>query len=80
MTLKDHFRHPSYNPAALLDTVLKKLALKNDAALSRELNITTQTISKVRNRKMPVGAVLAMTIMEAADITPNDLYEWMGVL
>jgi len=73
-------KNPAYNPNALLDIVIKKLGLKNDAALSRMLQVAPPVISKTRSRALVVGPNLAIRIMEATDITPSDLYRWMGVL
>jgi DNA-binding transcriptional regulator YdaS (Cro superfamily) len=72
-------KHPGYNPNALLDIVIKKLELKNDAALARLLRVAPPVISKTRSRALVVGPNLALRIMEATDITPSDLYQWMGV-
>lgn len=72
-------KNPGYNPNALLDIVIKKLDLKNDAALSRALRVAPPVISKVRSHALVVGPNLALRIMEATDITPSDLYQWMGV-
>lgn len=80
MQLKKALQHPGYNPNALLDIVIKKLCLKNDAALSRLLGVAPPVISKTRSRVLPVGPNLALRIMDATDITPNVLYRWLGVL
>ncbi|MBB5198738.1 hypothetical protein HNR39_000548 [Glaciimonas immobilis] len=41
----------TYDPAQLLDAVIQKLHLKNDAALSRSLEISPPIISKIRHRR-----------------------------
>ena len=47
-----------YDPNRLLDTLIEKLRLKNDAALSRALEVAPPVISKIRHRRLPVGASL----------------------
>jgi len=49
---------------ALLDHVIRKLHLKNDAALSRLLEVQPPVISKIRHRALPVGAVMILRLHE----------------
>jgi hypothetical protein len=46
----------TYNPDNLLDSLIERLNLKNDAALSRALEVAPPVISKIRHRRLPVGA------------------------
>jgi hypothetical protein len=46
-----------YDPNNLLDTLIKHLHLKNDAALSRALEVAPPVISKIRHRRLPVGVL-----------------------
>ena len=41
-----------YDPNNLLDTLIKQLHLKNDAALSRALEVAPPVISKIRHRRL----------------------------
>ena len=43
-----------YDPDRLLATLISKLSLKNDAALSRALEVSPPVISKIRHRRLPV--------------------------
>jgi hypothetical protein len=43
----------SYNPNHLLDILLGKMQLKNDAALSRMLEVAPPVISKIRHHRRP---------------------------
>src|SRR5471032_812695 len=43
----------SYNPNHLLDILLGKMQLKNDAALSRLLEVAPPVISKIRHHRLP---------------------------
>lgn len=64
---------PNYDPGKLLNAVIEKLGLKNDAALSRVLEVEPPMISKVRNKKLPVGAVLLIRMHEVSDLSIRDL-------
>ena len=46
----------TYDPSHLLDTLRERMQLKNDAALSRLLEVAPPVISKIRHRALPVGA------------------------
>ena len=58
-----------YEPNNLLDTLIKQLHLKNDAALSRALEVAPPVISKIRHRRLPVGASLSIRMHEISDIS-----------
>lgn len=57
----------------LLDTVMDKKDLKNDAALSRFLAVAPPVISKIRNGKLPVGSTLMIRIHEFADMAFSEI-------
>jgi transcriptional regulator with XRE-family HTH domain len=65
--------------ATLLDLVIDKLDLKNDAGLARELDLSPPAISKMRNGKLPVGAVTLVRMHEATGMTIGQLRECMGL-
>jgi len=50
-------------PHALIDFLLSENKLRNDAALSRALEVAPPVISKIRNNRMAVGASLRLRIM-----------------
>lgn len=54
--------------AKLLDTAISRLGVKNDAALSRAMEIAPPHFSKIRHGKLAVGAVLAIRLEEVASI------------
>lgn len=68
----------NYNPDPLLDAVIKHLHLKNDAALSRVLEVAPPVISKIRHRKLPIGASLLIRMHEVTDLSIKDLRGLMG--
>lgn len=68
----------SYNPNHLLDFLLQKMALKNDAALSRKLEVAPPVISKIRHRRLPIGASLLIRMHEVTGMSIRDLRDLMG--
>jgi hypothetical protein len=67
-----------YDPNRLLDTLIEKLRLKNDAALSRALEVAPPVISKIRHNRLPVGASLLIRMHEVSDMSIRDLRFLMG--
>jgi plasmid maintenance system antidote protein VapI len=68
----------SYNPNQLLDNLLEKMRLKNDAALSRVLEVAPPVISKIRHHRLPVGASLLIRMHEVTGMSIRDLRDLMG--
>ena len=68
----------SYNPNHLLDVLLGKMQLKNDAALSRMLEVAPPVISKIRHHRLPVGASLLIRMHEVTGMSIRDLRDLMG--
>lgn len=67
-----------YNPNRLLDVLLENLHLKNDAALSRALEVGPPVISKIRHHRLPVGASLLIRMHEVSELSIRDLRYLMG--
>jgi hypothetical protein len=67
-----------YDPNRLLDHLLERLHLKNDAALSRLLEVEAPTISKIRHFKLRVGAALLLRIHEVSGLDIEELRALMG--
>jgi hypothetical protein len=68
----------AYDPNNLLDTLIERLHLKNDAALSRALEVAPPVISKIRHRRLPVGASLLIRMHEVSDLSIRELRTLMG--
>jgi hypothetical protein len=68
----------AYDPNNLLDTLIDKLHLKNDAALSRALEVAPPVISKIRHRRLPVGASLLIRMHEVRELSIRELRTLMG--
>lgn len=68
----------SYDPNRLLDALLEKMSLKNDAALSRMLEVAPPVISKIRHRRLPIGASLLIRMHETTEMSIRELRDLMG--
>jgi hypothetical protein len=68
----------NYDPHKLLDHLIEILALKNDAALSRLLEVAPPVISKIRHRVLPVGPALLIRMHEVSNLNIRDLKDLMG--
>jgi len=68
----------NYDPNGLLNTLIEILNLKNDAALSRVLEIAPPVISKIRHRRLPVGASMLIRMHEVSELSIRELRELMG--
>lgn len=71
--------NPDYAPDALVDALLQRLALKNDAALARVLQLAPAVISKMRNKKAEITPSILVRMYDATGININDLRTLMGV-
>ena len=68
----------NYEPENLLDAIIKYLGIRNDAALSRRLEVAPPIISKIRRRKLPIGAALLIRIHEETGWTIKEIRLKMG--
>lgn len=79
MNKTDHLQNfPKYNPNKFLDTMREKLFLKNDAALSRTLEVGPPVISKIRHGRLPIGGALLIRIHEVTGLSIADLRSSLG--
>nr|WP_315218240.1 hypothetical protein [uncultured Duganella sp.] len=67
-----------YDPNRLLDALLARLGLKNDAALSRLLGVEAPTISKIRHHRVRVGPAILLRMHEVSDLSIEELRSLMG--
>ncbi len=63
----------TYNPDNLLDAIIAKLKLKNDAALSRALQVAPPVISKIRHRTLPIGATILLRMHDVSNFSIREL-------
>jgi hypothetical protein len=69
----------TYDPNKVLDAIMEKLNLKNDAALSRALEVAPPVISKIRHRTLPIGATILLRMHEVSEFSIRELKSLMGV-
>lgn len=62
-----------YDPNRVLDAIISRLRLKNDAALSRLLEVAPPVISKIRHATLPIGATLLIRMHEESDFSIGEL-------
>jgi hypothetical protein len=65
----------SFVPNPLLDTLIQRMQLKNDAELCRVLEVQPPIISKIRHRKLNVGATILLRMHEKSNIPIRELKE-----
>jgi len=79
MTIRHVPTEPTYDPNKVLDAIMEKLNLKNDAALSRALEVAPPVISKIRHRTLPIGATILLRMHEVSEFSIRELKSLMGV-
>lgn len=57
----------------LLDALIQRMCLKNDAALARALSIAPPVISKIRHGRLDVGATLLIRMHEVSGLGIRNL-------
>ena len=62
-----------YDPNRVLDAIISRLRLKNDAALSKLLEVAPPVISKIRHSTLPIGATLLIRMHEESDFSIREL-------
>lgn len=62
-----------YDPNRVLDAIIARLRLKNDAALSRVLEVAPPVISKIRHNTLPIGATILLRMHEVSDFSIREL-------
>jgi antitoxin HigA-1 len=67
-----------YCPNRLFDTLLRRLGLPGDGALSRRLKVARKALAAMRAGKLPVGASLLLLIEEATGIAVSELRRLLG--
>ncbi len=68
----------NYDPNGLLDSVITKHSLKNDAALARFFKVAPPVISKIRHGRMPVGDSIILKCHEIAGMAVSTVRVYIG--
>ena len=69
---KDILKLEQYTPGELLDEVIHRFKLRNDAKLAKIIGISSPAISRMRNKKLVIGGD---TIIRIYDKTGMDIDE-----
>lgn len=62
-------------PNRLLDTLIEKMNVKNDAELCRRLEVPPPVISKIRHKTLEVGATMLLRMHEESELSIRELKE-----
>jgi hypothetical protein len=62
-----------YDPELLLDSLLSRMRLKEDAELARILKIEKRLIGKIRDRRLQISGSMLLLIQEATGISVGEL-------
>ena len=68
----------NYDPNHLLNSILEKLELKNDASLCRFLELKPHVISKIRNFHVMVSPYVLIRMHEKTGLSIGELRALMG--
>lgn len=68
----------NYDPNHLFDAIKTRMRLKSDSALGVLLEVSPVVISKIRHRRLPVGATLLIRMHEETYLSIKDLRALMG--
>ncbi len=60
-----------------LDHLVELMALKNDAALSRKLDVAPPVISKIRHGRLPIGSSFLVRCHEICGITFKEMRKYV---
>lgn len=65
------------NASKLLDIAIEHNRLKNDAALSRLLQVAPPVLSKIRHSRLPVGHSMILNLIELAGIPLETIRQYV---
>ena len=74
----NHTSAKTYDPNQLFDSLHERLRLKNDAALSRKLDVAPSVISKARHLRIPVSAALLIRMHEITGMSIHEMKILLG--
>ena len=75
---KGFLENAVYDPNRLLDALIERLHLKNDAALARVFAVDPPIVSKIRHRALPISASMLIRMSEITDLSIRGLQAIMG--
>lgn len=69
---------PSYDPNQLLNTLIMRLGLASDGALSRRLKVARDVIDAIRRGRLQICGSMLLWMHEATGISIEELRRLMG--
>lgn len=66
------------DPDGLLDSLLSRMRLKEDAELARILKIEERLIGKIRDRRLQISGSMLLLIQEATGISVGECARYPG--
>lgn len=69
----------TYDPDRLLNAIMAKLKIKNDAGLAAALGLNAPTISKIRARRGPISNSVILRIHDVTQLPVDKIRELMGL-
>jgi uncharacterized protein (DUF2336 family) len=76
---ENHLDNPAYTPAALLDVMSNRFDCKNDAALSRLLQLPPAVVSKLRRKQASITSGILVRMHDITGWSISDLRSHMGI-
>ena len=70
--------HSYYDPNLLLNTLIARLGLSSDGALSHKLKVARDVIGDIRAGRVKVGGSMLLWMHEATGISIDELRRLMG--
>jgi transcriptional regulator with XRE-family HTH domain len=67
-----------YNPDLLLNALMDKMHLKEDAELAKRLRMDKRLLGQIRNRRLQISGSMLMQMQEATGITIAELRRILG--
>lgn len=68
---------PNYDPQKFLDWAVEQFGCKNDAQLSRRLESSPPTLSKMRHKRMPIGDSFLVRISDYTGLSTREIRKHM---
>jgi hypothetical protein len=67
-----------YDPALLLNSLLDRMHLTEDAELAKRLRMDKRLLGKIRERRLQISGSMLMLMQEATGITIAELRRMLG--
>lgn len=67
-----------YNPEMLLNSLMDRMHLKEDAELAKRLRMDKRLLGQIRERRLQISGSMLMQMQEASGITIAELRRLLG--